>query len=197
MYYLSRATFGLGKLPRIWLVTGIQYITDAEVVVIQTQSKRASTSVNIPIPGPVAAAAMVLTRQEGVAAGIKDSNTNQTTMSYHHEDERVWAAQFTQLSVQFSPEPVSSGDLSTRVPLHDLIDLKSGGVRTEDRPAGPSLYEESAEISVLDEDGITQPHGEDLINLMQDVDWTSVNKFLETVHRHEEKTEDGHTDEIK
>lgn len=186
--------FELSKLPRIWLVTGIQYITNAEVVAIRAQSKKVSASVNIPIPEPVAAAAMILSEQEGVAVGVEDSNTNQTTTSYHHEDERVWAAQFMQLSVQYSLESVAVGDLPTRVPLHDLVDLKSGGIRGEGRPATSSLSEECAEVSVLDEDGIIQPHGEDLINLMQDVDWNLANKLLETVSWHDGKTGDGDTE---
>jgi hypothetical protein len=182
MYYVNRATFGLGKLPHIWLVTGIQYVTSAEVVAIRAQSKKISASANIPIPEPVAAAAMILGGQEGVAVGIENNTTNQTTTSYHHKDERVWAAQFTQLSVKFSPEPVLAGSLPAQVPLHDLVDLKSGGIRNEDRPDAPSLSKESAEISVLEEGDITQPHGEDLIDQMQDVDWTTVNELLGTVN---------------
>jgi hypothetical protein len=54
---------------------------------VQAQSKKISTSINVPIPEPVTAAAMILSGQEGVAAGIEESNTNQTIMSYHHEDE--------------------------------------------------------------------------------------------------------------
>lgn len=95
--------------------------------------------------------------------------------------------------MQFSPEPVSVGDLPTRVPLHDLVDLKDGGIRNEGRPAGPLLSEDSAEISLLNEDGITQPHGEDLMDLMQDVDWTLVNKLLEAINWHDE-TEDGNAE---
>lgn len=168
------------KLPRIWLVTGIQYITNAEIVALRAQSKKISTSVDIPIPEPVAAAAMILGEQQGVSAGIEDSNTNQTTTSYHHEDERVWAAQFTQLSVRYSREPVASADLPQRVPLHDLVDLKSGGMRNEDRPAMHSVSEECAEVSVLDEHDMMQLCGEDLMNLMQDVDWTLLERHLET-----------------
>jgi hypothetical protein len=186
MYYLSQATFGLAKLPRVWLVTGIQYITNAEVVAIRAQSKKLSTSANIPIPEPIAVATTILGGQEGVAVQVEDSNTHQNTASYHHEDERVWAAQFTQLSVQFSAEPVSVGDLPMRVPLHDLVDLKSGGIRNEDRLSERSISEESAEIFVLNEDAVSQ-QGEDIVNLMQDVDWTSVNKLLESVNQSEGK----------
>ncbi|PQE08860.1 Metacaspase-1 protein [Rutstroemia sp. NJR-2017a BBW] len=183
VYYLNRATLGLNKLPRIWLVTGIQYITNAEVVATRAQSKKISASVNIPIPEPIAAVATILGGQEGIAGGIENSRTNGTTTFYHHADERVWAAQFTQLSVKFSPGPISADELPTRLPLHDLVDIKSGGIRNEDRPVGPSLSEEFAETSVLDDEGcVIQPYGEDLLNLMQDVDWTLVDKFSKAVH---------------
>lgn len=178
MYYLNRATSAANKLPRIWLVTGIQYIANAEVAVTRAQSKKLSASANVPIPEPIAAAAVVLGGQAGIAAGIERSDMDRSTTSYHHKDERVWAAQFTQLSVQFSTKPVSVGDLPTRLRLHDLVDLKSGGTRSREGSDIPSLDEEIADISTLDEDETLQPHGESLIHMMQDVDWLSMDRLL-------------------
>lgn len=165
-------------MPYIWLVTGVQYITNAEVAATRMLSKKLSASANIPIPEPVAAAAVILGGQEGVGAGVEYGNTDQAKTSYHHQDERVWAAQFTQLSVRFSMEPLPVNDLPTRVPLYDLVNLKSGGVRSDNRADEPSPNETFAELSVLDEDEISQPHGENLISTMQDVDWEMFDSVL-------------------
>jgi len=181
IYYVNRA--GLSKPPRIWMVTGIQYIIDANVVNNRSQHQVVSASANIPVPEPVSAAVAILGGQEGLSGGFVVDSSSRMKMSYHHEDERVWAAQFTQLAVKFTPKPESIDDLPNRIPLRDVVDLKSAGVRAGSQPPDFTLTEEFAEICGLEEDNTPQSSGEDLVKRMQDVDWGMLNKYLaETRH---------------
>jgi hypothetical protein len=179
LYYLHQSTFGLAKLPHIWVVTGIQYITDAEVVATQAQSRKMSSAASVPVPEPIAAAAVVLGGQGVVGVAAERSNDSQSTTAYRHDEERVWAAQFTRLSVRFSTKPAPAGELQARVRLHDLDDLKSGGIRNGVQRPVPSLNEELAYVSVANESA-EQAHGEDILDMMQDVDWASLDQLIKS-----------------
>lgn len=180
MYYLNQA--GLSKPPHIWMVTGIQYITDAHVVNDRTRAHTASASANIPVPEPISAAAMILIGQEGLSGGLEVNSSSATGMSYHHTDERVWAAQFTQLSVKFTAKPESADDLPNRIPLRDVVDMKKGAVRAGSQVTDFTLSGESAEIYGLEEDDNSQLSGEDLVKRMQDVDWGMLSMCLAEMH---------------
>lgn len=176
MYYINQA--GLSKQPGIWLVTGIQYITDAHVVNKRSQHQVLSVSVKIPVPEPVVAAMTVLSGQEGLSGEFGIEKASKMAMSYHHEDERAWAAQFTQLAVKFSRTPELINDLPNRIPLRDLVDLQSKGIRAGAQTTDFTLSGESAEIYGLGEDDNPQSSGEDLVKRMQDVDWSMLSKYL-------------------
>ena len=176
MYYRSQA--GLSKLPHVWMVTGVQYITDAYVTNGRTRHQTASASVNVPMPEPLSAMATVIGVQEGVSGGFEVDNTSGTTMSYHHKDERVWAAQFSQLSLKFTPKPKSADDLPNQIPLLDLIDIKLGAVRAGVPSSDISLSQESAEISGLEDDDSQQSSSDEILKRMQDVDWGTLHTFL-------------------
>jgi len=179
MYYLNQA--GLSKPPHIWMVTGIQYITDAHVVSNRTRHQTASASANIPVPEPISAAVTILGGQEGLSGGFKVDSESGTKMSFSHKDERVWAVQFTQLAVKFTPN--AADDLHNRIPLRDVVDLKSGGVRAESQVTEFTLSGESAEVCGLEEDDNHQSSADSLVKRMQDVDWGMLNICLEQTRR--------------
>ncbi|KAK6359277.1 hypothetical protein TWF696_000440 [Orbilia brochopaga] len=178
----KRNTLGTGT--RIWLVTGIQTVANANISVVNRQDKSLSFSATAPAPDPVVAAVTVLTGDGGIASvGVTNTTTKETATSYGHEDARIWAAQFTQLSVKFTSK--SSGlqsqvGPSAWIQLRDLPDHQTGGIRASARPNGvPSLNNEVAEILVGGDDGEEQLEGEDLLDLMQDVDWEELDEFIE------------------
>lgn len=181
VYHLSQV--GLKKQPHIWMVTGIQYITDAVVFDKQTRRQTGSASANILIPEPISAAVTVLGGQEGLSGGFEADYASRTRTAYGHKDERVWAAQFTQLAVQFTSALMSSNELPNRIPLRDVVDIKSGAVRAASKIADFTLSGEFAEVCGL-EDDYMELSGEELLKRMQDVDWGMLNLFLAQTSRH-------------
>ncbi|PVH71737.1 hypothetical protein DL98DRAFT_660473 [Cadophora sp. DSE1049] len=182
MYYLSQG--GLKKQPRIWMVTGIQYITDGVVSNEQTRYQTGSASANIHIPEPISAAVTILGGQGGLSSGFETNHTSSTRTAYGHKNERVWAAQFTQLAVQFTSTLISSNELPNRIPLRDIVDIKSGAVRAASQIADFTLSGESAEVCGLEEAHDMELGGEELLKRMQDVDWAMLNLFCAQTSRH-------------
>ncbi|KAK6352578.1 hypothetical protein TWF730_009402 [Orbilia blumenaviensis] len=173
-------TFGKGT--RIWLVTGIQTVVDAKISIVDRQDKQLGFSATAPAPDPIIAAVTVLTGQGGmVSVGMTNTISRSTSTMYGHTDSRVWAAQFTELSVKFKPKGsgLCYGDSpGTWIRLHDLPNHKNRGIRAGGRPI--NISGEIAEIvaSGKTNDDDEQLEGEDLLELMQDVDWEELDRYL-------------------
>jgi hypothetical protein len=180
MYYLSQA--GLRKPSRLWMLTGIQYITDAVVTSGQIQHKTTSASANVPAPEPISAAVMMLGGQEGVSGGFNLDEASGTRTAYAHQEERVWAAQFKELKVQFTSAPASSIELPNKIPLRDVVDIKSGAIRAGSQSIDFTLSAGYAEVCGVEDDD-TELSGEELLERMQDVDWGLLNSCLASSHQ--------------
>jgi hypothetical protein len=125
------------KVPEIWMVTGVQLVTNGEVHT--GSSRRVNGGVRAGAdPGPLLGLA------PGTAALRLDAGKeNNAVVNNHfgHDGERVWAAQFMQVTFEFGnaldladeshPLTIASYD------LEDIPDLNDRGLR-EDRPASPA-----------------------------------------------------------
>ena len=80
------------------MVTGIQYVSNAQVKIGWHKSSSTQGGVTLPIPEPASGTAVATLLQEGT--GSVDANRAQEEIAdieYSHEDERVCAAQFREL----------------------------------------------------------------------------------------------------
>jgi hypothetical protein len=182
MYYLKQASFGKGKHPQIWLVTGIQYITDAHITTGWTASTSASLGFTVPTPEPATAALAMLTGEGGLSAKASTSRQSGSNTAFHHQDKRIWAAQFTPLDAKFYPRSQVGEEekFPKYIKLDDLEDLIRSGVRAEDLPEKAEDFEEFAEISQVEGEDCDQPDEAqaELIESMVGVDWDMFEKYL-------------------
>jgi len=183
MYHLSRLKFGKSRYPRIWFVTGIQYISNAHVVNGWSKSSEASLGFTVPVPEPVTAAATIATAQGALSAKASLSSHSDAIAAYHHHDERVWAAQFTPLKVKFHHRSQGAVEAAfpTHIKLHDLEDLTTAGVRSGAQSGQPGPVEGSAEISGLEDrsNEQSQEAKNELIEATQEIDWDFYEEYLE------------------
>jgi hypothetical protein len=182
MYYLKQASFGKARHPQVWLVTGIQYVTDANIQNGWLSSTTASIGFTVPVPEPTTTAVTVLTGQGALKAKASSSEQSGSSTAYHHDDERVWAAQFTPLKVKFYPRSQVGEEESfpKYIELDNLEDLVVAGLRADSLSQIPGNLEECAEVSLLEGDGCDQPDEAqaELIESLVGVDWDSFEKLL-------------------
>jgi len=184
MSRVTRLWPGASKQPRIWMVTGVQYISGAHITDTASKALFASIDITLPLPEPVAATAMVLmpggpNSLEVTASGQR---SDYSQMEYCHADERVWAAQFTALDVKYSRsvETTCNSALPGWISLRDLVDLGPAGVRGDDGSNIQEDIEKFAEVRGLEEEGMSQlgKDGTSVLDSMLDVDWDLLNKYL-------------------
>jgi len=183
MYHLSRLKFGKSRYPRIWLVTGIQYISNARVTNGWSKSSEVSLGFTVPVPEPVSAAATIATAQGALSAKASLSSSSDASTAYRHHDERVWAAQFTPLKVKFHPQSKEADETAfpTHIKLHNLEDLTTAGVRFGAQSEQPEPVEGFAEISGLEEQSNEQSQEaeNELIEATHEIDWDFYEEYLE------------------
>lgn len=163
------------------MLTGMQYLTDVEVMSCNQKSSKFSVSAQVPPPEPVAAAVSLLSGQSIFTMKAESNNSSQAGQSFHHTDERTWAAQFTPLNVKYSPAgEVDEVRLPTRILLRDLPDLKNDGVRNGKRVIGEEHQKEMADITGLDEADSKQwdEDPSSMLKAMKDVDWATINNYM-------------------
>ncbi|KAH7336624.1 hypothetical protein BKA65DRAFT_553262 [Rhexocercosporidium sp. MPI-PUGE-AT-0058] len=128
--------FGMHKFkaPEIWMVTGIQLITGGDVHVGSSRSVSgtvgASADVGAALGGPPRVAA--------IGAEASHGHNSEANNAYGYDDERVWAAQFMEVKIEYGTEAdkaIKSKD-NTLVPatittfqLEDIADLRARGIR--------------------------------------------------------------------
>ncbi|KAF8860763.1 hypothetical protein BDZ45DRAFT_298246 [Acephala macrosclerotiorum] len=181
MFYSRKMRIGEARYPRIWLLTGIQYIREAGIVNTKRQSIEAAVSLSMPPPDPVAAAVSILTGQNGLTLEGEGNMASATNAAYYHKDERVWAAQFTPLDVRFSR--AGRGDeagLLSQIQLRSLPDLGSKGVRGDEAQNARNAIEEVASVIGLDVENmkIWDNDPETLLNDMEDVEWGLLESYM-------------------
>ncbi|RAL12482.1 uncharacterized protein BO97DRAFT_443094 [Aspergillus homomorphus CBS 101889] len=136
MHYLSRAIFETARQPRIWLVTGLQYITSARIEAGWSHSPHASMGIPGPILDPTMAA---LTGLSDVGNNMK--NPQRCTETGGSADDAtgttsIWAAQFMELKLGFRPHKMNDTKLPEEIQLHKFGQL--GGMGQKDHEPVPS-----------------------------------------------------------
>ncbi|OCL13544.1 hypothetical protein AOQ84DRAFT_436266 [Glonium stellatum] len=128
--FTARWKNGSWKAPDIWLVTGIQLITGGTVLV--GSSKNSSQSVGAKIDAGIMQG--MPTGQDLVSVQGSHKTAAGTTTQYGHQDERVWAAQFMQLIVEFRKSNEKGAPDSMIVSLKEIEDLGEDKVRDDESP---------------------------------------------------------------
>jgi hypothetical protein len=165
MYYLK-----LGS-PKVWMLTGIQYLTDVVVSTSHRKSKNVGVSIEAPLPDPTGIAISLLTGLSTAGMEARIQHQSKTDVAYSHEGERIWAAQFAPLDVRYIKKGVEGEKrLPGRILLKALPDLKHFGVRY----GSPMMEEEDKDES--DEENVDI---KDTVANVTGLDWDKVRKMDE------------------
>jgi len=132
--------FGMHKFkaPEIWMVTGVQLVTGGDVQVGSSRSVGGSIGAHID-PGLAFGAPPGLASVGVHASHSHDSEANH---GYGYENERVWAAQFMEVKIEYGDEEDKTVKMKENklVPatistfqLEDIADLKARGIRATQR----------------------------------------------------------------
>ena len=167
-----KALFGGGgdkwKAPKIWMVTGIQYITGGDIHSTGSASSKTTGTAGVDL-------SLALNTPPGSAkAKVEGSQerSKEATTDYKHEQERVWAAQIYPVNIEYGLEEdgviPAKGKPKTiaTFALSDVQDLKKAGIRDRDnkdldQPTGPvpnligRVTVQHSTESVPDDDGET------------------------------------------
>lgn len=179
------------KAPKIWLCTGVQLVTNGDVHTGSSRHTRATVGAGIDGGAIVGGPPGVLVGQVegGHAHGSEAGN------HFGYEGERVWAAQFMEVSFEFSsgPDPEDKEHPKTiaKFQLEDIADLKARGLRAGQdvrmqadgqsmRPPPPLIARIT--VSSEKEEG-TETKGirmddHPYVKSMQGTDWASYNECL-------------------
>ena len=181
------------KAPKIWLVTGVQLVTNGDV---HTGSSRhtklgfgAGVDVGLLAGGPPGVGAVEV-------EGGHEHNA-QAGNHFGYEGERVWAAQFMEVSFEFSstPDPTDKDHPKTiaKFQLEDIADLKARGLRAGQdvrlqaeghsiRPPPPLVARitfAKDRINVAEKESkAIQIDDHPYVTSMKDTDWESYNECL-------------------
>ncbi|TLD34854.1 hypothetical protein E2P81_ATG05019 [Venturia nashicola] len=179
------------KAPKIWLCTGVQLVTNGDVHTGSSRSTRAAVGGGVDA-GAIAGGppgVLVAQAEGGHACGAEAGN------HFGYEGERVWAAQFMEVSFEFSsaPDPKDKEHPKTiaNFQLEDIADLKARGLRAGQdvrmqadgqsmRPPPPLV----ARITVAEEkEGVVETWGIKIddhpyVKSMEGTDWASYNECL-------------------
>jgi hypothetical protein len=169
-FWLRGGFLGGSKHPKIWMVTGIQLVCNAEIKSGWNTSFNANIAATLPIPEPVIGTAVAaLPRGGSVGIDVKHGQGSEANNEYLHRDERVWAAQFRELKVKYHG-PRDGDDLLVPgvIKLKDLEDIPSGTRSGEPFPGDIAEVEDIAEelgCSLTETGGVAQQMPEDELEL--------------------------------
>ncbi|KAL1879183.1 hypothetical protein Daus18300_001762 [Diaporthe australafricana] len=156
MLLLNRLKVGKSRHPQIWMVTGVQMLSNATVYSERTGS--AKTGANIQAPTPeLASAVLAAAGGDGklAEAAISSSTGGFTNVEYQHEGERVWAAQFRRLKLDFLDGGASDSDSSEAdVSLDGLLHLGLTGMK-----GGAQVADETRHIAGVSDGDMTMEDG--------------------------------------
>lgn len=118
---------GKSRHPQIWMVTGIELIADVSARNEGNTSSNQSLNVQPPVE-MITAVSSLLGSEGSVGGSISKTGTKKITVEYDHKDERIWAAQFRRLKVEFIQQ--NKLPLGQDILLDDLVDLGHGGMKS-------------------------------------------------------------------
>ncbi|OTB07901.1 hypothetical protein M426DRAFT_317408 [Hypoxylon sp. CI-4A] len=180
MSFVQRICGRFVKTPKIWMVTGVQYVTNARVSDTSSKSLTSSLTGSIPIPEPVAATAAIPT------VSIKASYTNKDVSKCGalHPNEKIWAAQFSALDVKYIRGMEESANvlLDQLIPIHEPMDQGLNGIRgsmyqpTNNAEIGSDM---SAVVRGLERDRAVEDLSADsMLDEVLDADWDLFDRFV-------------------
>jgi hypothetical protein len=182
------------KAPKIWMVTGVQLVTNGDV---HTGSSRhtkvgigAGVDVGLLAGGPPGVAA--------VEAEVGHTHGAEAGNHFGYKGERVWAAQFMEVSFEFSttPDPEDKDHPKTiaKFQLEDIADLKARGLRAgqdvrlqaegQSATTPPPLVaritvaEHKEAVAEEEDNNVIQIDDHPYVEKMQGTDWESYNECL-------------------
>lgn len=175
----------LNKAPKIWMVTGIQYIEGGNVTNSASGATSGKTQATVPVPDPMLAAAAV-----SIKGGVSGNTSGSTASEYGHAEERVWAAQFRPLKVEYCrPGDGTRGSTDggrAWIKLHDPENLKQHGVRAEDDEEEDVIERLAPFAQVVGtDDGEYSGNGQEMspqavLDSMLDSDWALLDELLDS-----------------
>ncbi|KAE9975499.1 hypothetical protein EG328_003158 [Venturia inaequalis] len=160
------------KAPKIWLCTGVQLATNGDVHTGSARHNRASVGAGV-YAGAIAGGppGVLVAQTEGGHARGAEAGSH-----FGYEGERVWAAQFMEVSFKFSsaldPEDKDHSKTIAKIQLEDVADLKTRGLRA------------SQDITISEEkEDVTETKGiriddHPYVKLMKITEWASYNECL-------------------
>lgn len=180
------------KAPKIWMVTGVQLVTNGDVHTGSSKHNRFGLGAGVDAGALAGGPPGVLNAQvEGAHAHGAEAGNH-----FGYEGERVWAAQFMEVSFEFSvtPDPESRGRPKTiaKFSLEDIADLKARGLRAgqdirmhaDGQSMRPPPHPLVARITITQEDSdVMETKGIQIddhpyVKSMKDTDWESYNECL-------------------
>jgi hypothetical protein len=184
--------------PELWLVTGVQYLTGGEYEFEDNATNELSAHGGADIGAAAGGPAGVAKLQ----AEARHERANGAQNGFGHEDERVWAAQFMTVKIDFgaqASDPSLSSERSwvpktiKTIYLEDVKDLEFQGVRASREQADEETPELVARITTTagkrdegiseeedsaseEEEGFVVDDGPYVIAL-QNANWEMYNKY--------------------
>ncbi len=144
--------------PRLWVCTGVQLISDGGVRFHTSSSTSFGAGVELD-PGLLATGIPTGQSIAELHGGVAFSKS--TENAYHHDDERVWAAQWYQVEVKFGARGADEDEKPMSFRLKPAEDLKHG-VRKFAEPGdgnGGSTADGDEPVDVAEIVGLADPEG--------------------------------------
>ncbi|KIW07369.1 hypothetical protein, variant [Verruconis gallopava] len=124
------------KAPEIWMVTGLQLVTGGDVYAAGSRDKKVEGGLGAD---PSVAAGLPPGTLK-VKAEASHEHSEQASNGYGYEDERVWAAQFMEIDIEYGDDDdpalqkrEKSKDMLPKTiadfRLKDIADLRARGIR--------------------------------------------------------------------
>jgi hypothetical protein len=178
------------KVPEIWLVTGLQLVTGGRMKTVASKSAHGGIGGGVDAGALAGGPPGVVT----VAAEASIDHTNQAANSSGYNDERVWAAQFMEVVIEYGDQEDTklTSDEHKIFPktiatfkLKDIADLKARGIRASQEQRGQTISKPPQPIGRImmreTEDAATGDDAEDsdgielddkpYVEALRDTDW--------------------------
>jgi hypothetical protein len=132
----SAAHWNSFKAPKIWMVTGVQLITGGSVQVGSSTSTHGALGASAD-PGPAVGLPPGLLP---IGGEVNHGHGSETNSGYSYTDERVWAAQFMEIKIEYGKGEDKGLQKDVNHPhalpatiatfnLEDIADLRARGTR--------------------------------------------------------------------
>ncbi|KUI63010.1 Metacaspase-1 [Cytospora mali] len=151
MYYLNQLKFGSSRHPQIWMVTGVQLLSDVTVEYEESSSKTAGLRFKVPAREMATLAVNFVLADDSMVSGgasASQSKLGKRNVRYTHTNERVWAAQFRRLKVDFLRAGGPGLVPDQKISLKSLLDLGHLGIKG----TVPQGVDEASQITGVGED---------------------------------------------